>query len=217
MKRFSVNAEIVLVSFVILVLLGCIASSTPPPTLIQTPLPTETAMSTATSTATLAKTPTAAPTNTAVPTQTPTSTHTPEPTNTPSPEATFTPTPAPTSTLEPTHTPLPTKIVAPTNTLAPSTNTPRPTNTLQPTHTPIPPTNTPQASLPPGTDILADGVWKCPNNTSGASYVGSDQSDKFHYLSCRWADKIKDENRICFASRAAAVAYGYAPCGVCKP
>jgi hypothetical protein len=28
---------------------------------------------------------------------------------------------------------------------------------------------------------------------------------------------IADHNRLCFGSRDAAVAYGYVPCGGCKP
>jgi len=47
--------------------------------------------------------------------------------------------------------------------------------------------------------------------------VGSAKSDKFHYLGCRWAKKIKDENRLCFLSRRAAANYDYKACGVCNP
>jgi methylphosphotriester-DNA--protein-cysteine methyltransferase len=71
--------------------------------------------------------------------------------------------------------------------------------------------------MPPVSNFLAEGVWQCPDDTTGASFVGSDKSNKFHYLSCEWAKNIKDLNRICFASRDAALAYGYVPCGVCKP
>lgn len=82
------------------------------------------------------------------------------------------------------------------------------------------PTEAPQPtapSAPPAGDYLAAGVWRCPTSTEGAAYVGSAQSDKFHYTSCRHAEKIDPGNRICFANREAAVNYGYAPCGVCKP
>jgi len=60
-------------------------------------------------------------------------------------------------------------------------------------------------------------VWRCPEDTTGARYVGSGKSDKFHEPDCQWAEKIKDQNRICFASKSAALAYGYVPCAVCKP
>lgn len=189
------------VAIVMLALVGCITSS-PVPT--DTPEPTK--MPTLTPTATPTNTLTATATTTLTPTSTSTPTSTPSPTNTPKP--THTPEPTATSTSTPTH--------APTNTLAP-TNTPKPTNTPLPTNTPIPPTDTPQAEAPPGSEVLADGVWRCPNSTAGAAYVGSYKSDKFHDPNCRWAKKIKDENRVCFAGRSAAIAYGYVACGTCKP
>jgi len=195
-------------AIVVLALAGCGASSPAPATVSSgTLLPASTpalASATASSTplAAATRTPAAAatPTSASAPANTPSLSSTPEPTATPKPTATFTstPTPAPTSTLPP-------------------TDTPSPTNTPLPTNTPIAPTDTPPAGPPPGSEILADGVWRCPSSTAGAAYVGSAQSDKFHYLSCRWAGKIKDENRICFASKSAAVAYGYVACGVCKP
>ena len=55
-----------------------------------------------------------------------------------------------------------------------------------------------------------------PVQTSGV-YVGSIDSDKFHYPSCRFAEKILPENEIWFDTREAAYAAGYVPCGVCKP
>jgi hypothetical protein len=147
----------------------------------------------------------------------------------PTPEATPTPIPArheveasPTPGLaEATPTPIP---PSPTTMPVQATLTPVPATatSVPPTATPvpptlIPPTDTPRAGPPPGSEVLADGVWRCPSNTDGAAYVGSKESDKFHYLDCRWAKEIKDENRICFATRDAAVAYGYVPCGVCRP
>lgn len=177
------------VAIVMLALVGC-TTSLPVPT--GTPEPTK--MPTLTPTATPTNTPTATSTTTLTPTSTGTPTSTPSPTNTP----------------KPTHTPEPTATSTSTPTYAP-TNTPKPTNT------PIPPTDTPQVEAPPGSKVLADGVWRCPNSTAGAAYVGSYKSDKFHYPNCRWAKKIKDENRVCFASRSAAIAYGYVACGTCKP
>jgi hypothetical protein len=54
----------------------------------------------------------------------------------------------------------------------------------------------------------------CP---SGTKFVGSKNSDKYHYCSCRYAKKIKKENLICFESKKEAQNEGYIPCGVCKP
>jgi len=48
-------------------------------------------------------------------------------------------------------------------------------------------------------------------------FVGSLESDKYHYPSCRWAKKILPQNEIWFASSQDARAAGYVPCGVCKP
>jgi micrococcal nuclease len=48
-------------------------------------------------------------------------------------------------------------------------------------------------------------------------YVGSVNSDKYHYPSCRWAKKIKPENEIWFKDKEDARAHGYVPCKVCKP
>lgn len=48
-------------------------------------------------------------------------------------------------------------------------------------------------------------------------FVGSIKSDKYHYPSCRAAQKIKPENEIWFTSSADARAHGYMPCGICNP
>jgi len=102
----------------------------------------------------------------------------------------------------------------------PTAPPPQPTQPPAPADTPVPPTEAPQPTAPPAPpagDYLAPGVWRCPNSVEGAAYVGSAESDKFHYISCRHAENIEPGNRICFASREAAVNYGYVPCGVCKP
>jgi methylphosphotriester-DNA--protein-cysteine methyltransferase len=49
------------------------------------------------------------------------------------------------------------------------------------------------------------------------TYVGSRKSDKYHELSCYWANQIKPENRTYFSSRSEAESKGYVPCKVCKP
>ena len=153
-------------------------------------------------------------TQTPIPTKTPTIT--PSPTSTPIPTRTPTLTPSPTSTATPGPSPTPTSTCIPMPTRTPiPTKTPTPHLTSQPQPTVVPATATTVFQPPSG--YLAPGVWKCPDTTAGAAYVGSDQSDKFHYPSCRWAAKIASHNRLCFASREAATNYGYAPCGTCKP
>ncbi len=68
-----------------------------------------------------------------------------------------------------------------------------------------------------------------PSNTSSAdqnenqisqekqncAFVASKNSNKYHLPSCRWAERIKKENQICFSSREEAESRGYQPCGTC--
>ncbi len=48
-------------------------------------------------------------------------------------------------------------------------------------------------------------------------YVGSTESNKYHYPSCRWAEKIKPEHEIWFSGPQDAINHGYVACKVCKP
>jgi len=48
-------------------------------------------------------------------------------------------------------------------------------------------------------------------------YVGSKKSDKYHYPSCKWAQKIKPANLVTFKSAQEAFKAGYVPCKVCRP
>lgn len=48
-------------------------------------------------------------------------------------------------------------------------------------------------------------------------YVGSTDSDKYHYPTCRWAKKILKENEIWFDTIEEAKEHGYKPCEVCNP
>ncbi len=48
-------------------------------------------------------------------------------------------------------------------------------------------------------------------------YVGSINSNVYHYPSCRYAQRIYSENEIWFSSVEDAKAHGYRPCKVCKP
>jgi beta-lactamase superfamily II metal-dependent hydrolase len=53
--------------------------------------------------------------------------------------------------------------------------------------------------------------------TTTGKYVGSTGSNRYHYPSCRYAEKISADNLIWFKDAAAAQAVAYVPCGVCKP
>lgn len=55
------------------------------------------------------------------------------------------------------------------------------------------------------------------SGSSGQSFVGSTKSNKYHYPSCQWAQKIKPSNEIWFTSSEDARAHGYVPCKVCNP
>lgn len=54
---------------------------------------------------------------------------------------------------------------------------------------------------------------------AGASpyFVGSKESDVYHYSWCHYADRIKSENLIYFDTPEDAIAAGYCPCKVCEP
>jgi hypothetical protein len=72
-----------------------------------------------------------------------------------------------------------------------------------------------EGSPPPGAEILAPGVWKCPDDLTGALFFGSAEGSTYYLPDCSQLDKIEAETRICFATSDAARAYGYGPCGRC--
>jgi hypothetical protein len=49
------------------------------------------------------------------------------------------------------------------------------------------------------------------------SLVGSTASNKYHRQNCRYADKIRADNRVYFASEEEAKSQGYSPCKACAP
>lgn len=49
-----------------------------------------------------------------------------------------------------------------------------------------------------------------------STYVGATTTGKFHYVDCRWGQRIRDDHRIYFDSREEALAAGYRPCKVCQ-
>lgn len=55
------------------------------------------------------------------------------------------------------------------------------------------------------------------SSSSTQRYVGSRNSDVYHYLSCGYAGRIKSGNKIYFSSSQDARNHGYRPCKVCKP
>ena len=53
--------------------------------------------------------------------------------------------------------------------------------------------------------------------TASDYFVGSKNSDVYHYPDCYWAGKIKHENLVYFDTAEDAINAGYRPCKVCKP
>ncbi len=53
-------------------------------------------------------------------------------------------------------------------------------------------------------------------NMEQCQFMGSKNSDKYHLMSCRFADQIKPENRICFKSLEEAEKMGYKPASCCN-
>lgn len=51
----------------------------------------------------------------------------------------------------------------------------------------------------------------------GVRFVGSRNGTEFCHPTCRYAKRIREENRIEFRSQDAAEAAGYRPCKVCRP
>jgi len=56
-----------------------------------------------------------------------------------------------------------------------------------------------------------------PQQQTQQIFVGSVNSNKYHYPTCQWARKIKPANEITFGSPEEARDAGYIPCKVCSP
>ncbi|MHB8278649.1 MAG: Ada metal-binding domain-containing protein [Candidatus Humimicrobiaceae bacterium] len=109
-----------------------------------------------------------------------------------------------TTKSEPTTT---TKKEETTTTTKQATTTEQTTTTEEPTTTVQATTTTEQASTTETTTTT---------DNSGP-FVGSVNSDVYHYPDCGSAKRIKEENRIWFSSSNEARAAGYRPCKTCNP
>jgi hypothetical protein len=76
-------------------------------------------------------------------------------------------------------------------------------------------TSSPTAPIPPDAEMLAAGVWNCPDDLAGAAFVGSTEAETYYFPDCTQAVIIDASVRICFASADAARDYGYRPCNHC--
>jgi hypothetical protein len=71
-----------------------------------------------------------------------------------------------------------------------------------------------------GSDSETDAEYESETEVEtdyGYCYVASTTSDKYHRPDCRYAEKIKSENRIEFFDVWEAREAGYSPCKVCNP
>ena len=57
----------------------------------------------------------------------------------------------------------------------------------------------------------------CPIQSASGPFIGSRNSNVYHYPSCYHVQQIKPENRIVFNTVADACAAGYRPCKDCNP
>ena len=54
-------------------------------------------------------------------------------------------------------------------------------------------------------------------SVNAAQFWGSKNSNKYHYPTCKWAQKINPSNLVKFNSPEAAQKAGYSPCKICNP
>lgn len=84
-----------------------------------------------------------------------------------------------------------------------------------------PPATQPPATQPPATqpEVTQPPQTEPPTEESaGITYVLNNNSMKFHYESCQWAEKISDRNRGEYTGdRQDLIEQGYSPCGSCQP
>lgn len=67
------------------------------------------------------------------------------------------------------------------------------------------------------TNILKTSDLPVLEAASKYKYVGSENSNVFHKLSCRYVKKIKKYNKIYFKTKKEAKRDGYRSCKVCRP
>ena len=54
-------------------------------------------------------------------------------------------------------------------------------------------------------------------SVNAGQYWASKNSNKYHYSTCKWAQKINPANLVKFNSPEEAIKAGYAPCKICRP
>jgi len=75
----------------------------------------------------------------------------------------------------------------------------------------------PESSTSESNTTSSESTESSSDSSGSGSYVGSVNSNKFHYLYCASAKMIHSENTIYFGSRKEALDAGYVPCKRCNP
>lgn len=65
--------------------------------------------------------------------------------------------------------------------------------------------------------MLLSFLFICIISSYSEPFVGNKRTKVYHYSWCRYAKRIKSQNRVYFNSWEEAVAAGYRPCKYCKP
>ncbi len=65
------------------------------------------------------------------------------------------------------------------------------------------------------TAVASTTPQPAPLTAETAKYVGSKSGTKYHLMTCAGAKRIKDENKVFFATAADAEAAGYSPAANC--
>jgi hypothetical protein len=73
----------------------------------------------------------------------------------------------------------------------------------------------PQSSLATTTAVASTTPQPAPLTAETATYVGSKSGTKYHLLTCAGAKRIKEENKVFFATAVEAEAAGYTPAANC--
>jgi hypothetical protein len=94
-------------------------------------------------------------------------------------------------------------------TITTTTTTTSVTTTIKETTTKTITTTT--TTIEPGDPLCQD--LGCPY---GTKFVGSKNSDRYHFCDCQWAKRIKPENIVCFFSKKQAEDEGYYLCSARK-
>ncbi|MCX7857658.1 MAG: thermonuclease family protein [Deltaproteobacteria bacterium] len=61
------------------------------------------------------------------------------------------------------------------------------------------------------------GLWQEKKPDTESYYIGNKRTYVFHRPSCKYGEKVSENNRIVFRSRFDAIKVGYSPCRQCKP